>query len=123
MSLESIKKVYDSVMDNVGRVIVGKESVTEAEQKQIAVMCSKDTQEAVRDKLKEISSSSVKFEGKAVAFDNRGQSVVYYFFSFLVTDRENSNVSGNAKTSGSKVAKVTFERKSIILRYIEQLFD
>ena len=29
MSLESVKKVYDSVMDSVGRVIVGKREVTE----------------------------------------------------------------------------------------------
>ena len=29
MSLENIKKVYDSVMDSVGKVIVGKENVTE----------------------------------------------------------------------------------------------
>ena len=99
--------------------INGKEKVTEAEQKDIALMCSKDTQDAVRNKLKEISSSGVRFEGKAVSFDSRGKLSVYYYFDFLYCDDHNSqNDNKNSKIIGPKVAKVTFERKSIILSAI-----
>ena len=102
--------------------INGKKSATDAEQKEIAAMCSKSTQNAIREKIKETfsSDSEIIFEGKAVYFDDKGHLFVYYYFDFLYCDDSNfENMETDAEIGiGPKVAKVTFERKSIVLSAI-----
>lgn len=96
-----------------------KDFVTNAEQREIDILCSKNIREAIFDKIAETHSTGVRIDGKAITFDALGNPVVFYYIDFMLCDCCNGqNTNDEISTEPIDAAKVYYKRKSIILSAI-----